>query len=277
MDTINKITDTMPLMVNRIGCFLSLLLLCMVLLSSGCSAKADSSLVSKSAEKKDVNKYEEDSFDDEFGDQERVSDPLEGYNRALTSFNDKVYVSVFNPISKAYSLALPKTIRVGVSNLFSNIKTPLSAVNNILQLKIKNGVSEISRFTINSTLGIFGLMDIAKDNFGIEAKEEDFGQTLGYYGVGSGFHIVLPFYGPSNVRDIISLSCDSYVSPLSANGYSYQIPDKWSESMAIAVTSRVNKNSLHLGEYESLKKDSLDFYIFLRDAYEQSRNNQIKE
>ena len=129
---------------------------------------------------------------------------------------------------------------------------------------------------INSTVGILGFIDIAS-YVGIESYEEDFGQTLGYYGVGSGFYIVLPFLGPSNLRDTLSLSVDIYGSPISYTSQPYQLPKNFEEAVTIQAGYYLNKHSLHLGEYESLKKDALDYYLFFRDAYEQKRDREIEE
>ncbi|OQX77516.1 MAG: ABC transporter [Epsilonproteobacteria bacterium 4484_65] len=230
-------------------------------------------------------KTEEDieDFEAEFEAEERsdISDPLSTYNRTMTSFNDKVIIYALNPVSEAYSYVVPRPFRLGVSNFIHNINFPIRLVNNLLQLKFQNSSDEIERFIINTTVGLGGLMDPAKNHMKtpILPHNEDFGQTLGHYGIGSGFHIVLPFFGPSNVRDTIGITVDGYLSPLvNVRGLEYyKIPDNLGQSIAIVTLHFINKNSLHLGEYESLKKDAIDLYPFLRDIYEQKRISDIAE
>lgn len=244
------------------------------------------------SEKKIANKTSketlEEEFNDDFGDDfdggyakiEEVFDPLSGYNRIMTSFNDKVFIYALNPTAKGYAYILPKTVRSGVSNFFDNLMFPLRFTNNILQFKFQNSVEELGRFLINSTFGLAGFMDPAKTELGWVQHNEDFGQTLGFYGVGEGFHVVLPFLGPSNLRDMVGLVADSYTSALSFTGASdikYKIPDTQTQSLAITATDTINSTSLRLGLYESLKKDAFDLYPYFRDLYNQRRNTLIKE
>jgi phospholipid-binding lipoprotein MlaA len=137
-------------------------------------------------------------------------------------------------------------------------------------------MKELGRFMINSSIGVLGLFDVAKVG-GIEPQEEDFGQTLGYYGVGSGFHVVLPFLGPSNLRDAIGFSVDSVIAPTSNASLKYQIPNNTEKALALSSIYYLNKNSLHPGEYQNLKKDALDVYTFFRDSYEQKRAKDIEK
>lgn len=223
----------------------------------------------------------EDSFDEDFNDEytsdeEAVSDPLEGYNRLMTSVNDKLYLYLLDPVARGYSKVMPQALRIGVSNVVYNLKFPIYFVNNVLQLKGEGSARELARFMINSTLGLFGLIDVAT-RIGIKSSREDFGQTLGYWGVGSGFHLVMPLLGPSNLRDFLAGGVDGAISPLSYTGASYQIPNNVEESVAIKAGETVNAVSLHLGEYQSLKKDALDWYLFLRNAYEEKRRKEINE
>ena len=247
-----------------------------IFLLSACSHKS----VHPSTVTQKSSLSQEDSFDDEFESEfetkKEVSDPLIAYNRAMTSFNDTLYTYAYNPISKGYAFIVPELGRIGISNFFDNLKFPINFSNNLLQLKFDHSIKELGRFMINSTVGLLGFIDVAS-YLGVEAHEEDFGQTLGHYGVGSGFHIVLPFLGPSNLRDALSLSADVALSPISYTGQEYQIPRNFEETMAVQTAYYVNKNSLHLGEYESLKKDALDYYLFFRDAYEQKRDREIEE
>jgi len=220
---------------------------------------------------------EDDEFSDEFETSDKeVYDPLEEYNRWMTSVNDKFFVYIYNPISEGYAYVLPKPARVGVSNAFDNLKFPLRFANNLLQFKFDSSMKELGRFMINSTVGLLGFVDVAKMG-GVEPQEEDFGQTLGYYGVGPGFHVVLPFFGPSNLRDTIGLSVDTFSSPLSNGSIAYQLPENFEQALGVSTLYYINKNSLHLGEYENLKKDALDTYTFFRDSYEQKRIKDIEK
>lgn len=227
----------------------------------------------------------EDSFDQDFDSEfantnVEIFDPLSGYNRLMTTFNDKVYLNVLNPTAKTYSYVMPETARKGIDNFFKNLMFPVRFTNNLLQLKFQNSAEELGRFLVNTIWGLGGFMDVAKSELNLQAHEEDFGQTLGFYGVGGGVHIVLPLLGPSNLRDIVGMSTDSYLSALSTTGSSsinYRIPNNSLEQVGIKAFDAVNIVSLKQGQYESLKKDALDLYPFLRDVYSQARKKQIEE
>ena len=217
-----------------------------------------------------------DEFENEFETQEE-DDLFEGYNRVMTSFNDGLYEYVLDPVASGYAYVVPQTARKGISNAFSNLMFPIRFVNNVLQLKFENAAEELGRFVINSTFGLLGLIDVADMHTNLEQHDEDFGQTLGFYGVPSGPHIVLPFLGPSNLRDVVGMSVDSYADPTMSTDRNWKIPENIDNSLAIKSGYYLNKASLHLGEYENLKKDAIDLYPFLRDVYEQKRERQIKE
>lgn len=223
----------------------------------------------------------DDEFEEEFSQNETVDtyDPLSGYNRAMTTFNDAVIIYVLTPFSKAYAAVLPQPLRIGISNFIHNLQFPIRFTNNLLQGKFQNTSNETERFIVNSTVGLGGLFDPAKNYMNIHPHNEDFGQTLGHYGVGPGFHVVIPFIGPSNVRDIAGITLDAYLSPLvNVRGLeNYKIPKNFAESVGIYTLFLVNRTSLHLGEYEDLKKDAVDLYPFLRDIYEQKRDAEIAE
>ncbi len=223
-----------------------------------------------------------DEFDTEFSQEkkEEVFDPLSGYNRVMTNFNDGVYEYVLSPVSTGYSNTVHENIRVGLSNFINNLLFPIRFVNNLLQFKFENSAEELGRFFVNTIWGLGGFMDPAKNELGWVEHDEDFGQTLGYWGVGEGFHIVLPFLGPSNLRDIVGLAADGYVSPVNTTGASdiqYKLPNNFYEQLGIQVGTTINTTSLRLGQYESVKKDAFDLYPFLRDIYTQRRNKQIEE
>mgnify|MGYP000916020192 FL=1 len=223
----------------------------------------------------------ENEFDSEFSiKKEEIFDPLSGYNRYMTTFNDKVFLNILNPISKGYAYITPEPIRIGINNFFENIMFPVRFSNNLLQLKFQNSSEELERFVINSLWGLGGVLDSATNELHIKSHKEDFGQTLGFYGVGEGFPIVLPFLGPSNLRDTMGIVPDSYVSVLSTTGSSdlnYKIPNNLLQEVGIKTFDTINSTSLTLGEYESIRKDALDLYPFLRDIYSQARKKQIEE
>lgn len=222
-----------------------------------------------------------DDFEDEFSnkDDEEILDPLSGYNDMMTIFNDKAFIYAVNPISEAYATVMPKPIRQSVANFIHNLKFPVRITNSLLQGKFQHSADELERFLVNSTVGVAGLFDPASTHLNIPAHNEDFGQTLGHHGVEAGFHIVLPFLGPSNVRDFLGLIVDGYTSPLvhQESLKAYKIPNNGLQSIGIYGSHMVNKNALHLGAYDSLKKDAIDLYPFLRDIYEQKRMADIEE
>jgi len=228
-----------------------------------------------------TNLYSDDSFD-EFDDEIKVDkpiDPLSGFNRAMTVFNDKTYRYVLSPVSKTYKGVVNKHIRYGVDNFFYNILFPVRFVNNLLQLKFKNTLDETERFVINSTIGILGFIDVAGKECKIPQHNEDFGQTLGYWGVGSGFHIVWPFFGPSNLRDSIGLfGVDGYLNPTPYyENRNYNLVNSYGKSVGLEIYDKINHTSLHEGEYENFTKGAIDLYPLLRNSYEQYREQQIKE
>ena len=256
---------------------ISISILFISLFMSACSSKNTPSLNNQKIEISTNATDIDDEFDEEFKSADKeVFDPLEGYNRWMTSVNDSFYTYVFDPVSHAYAFVTPKPVRVGISNVFHNLKFPIRFTNNLLQFKFDSSMKELGRFMINSSLGILGLFDVAKMG-GIEPQEEDFGQTLGYYGVGTGFHVVLPFLGPSNLRDAIGRSIDTLIAPTTNASLKYQIPNNAEKALGLSSIYYLNKNSLHPGEYENLKKDALDVYTFFRDSYEQKRAKDIKK
>lgn len=208
------------------------------------------------------------SFLDEGDEVIDVYDPFETFNRGMFWFNDKAYFYVMKPVAKGWRWLAPEPLRLGIRNFFSNLRAPIRFVNAALQGKFRDAGNELTRFGVNSTLGIGGLFDPAKEHFGIARKQEDTGQTLGHYGVGPGPYLVLPFLGPSNFRDGAGLLGDFYFSlvpVLFENRYYW-----------IAVSGDIiNYLSIDKDTYEGIKKDSLDPYLFLRDAYGQYRRNLI--
>ncbi len=246
---------------------------------TGCANKTDIKKVDIKKEQIISEDEELDEFSDEFEEetQERA-DPLKEYNIFMTDFNDGFYIHVFDPVARGYNFVVPKPVRKGIKNFFNNILYPIRLINNLFQGKVENAGEETGRFIINTTIGIFGLFDPAQSYFNLKPHNEDFGQTLGYWGVGSGYHIVLPFLGPSNMRDMFSLYPDSLASPIDyQSNRSYNLTSNYDKSLGLRSYEILNKGSLRLGEYEALKKDAIQLYPFLRDIYEQYRDKQIKE
>jgi len=250
------------------------------------NSAVEKSLDPNSEEESFEDEFNDNSdFDDEFGDEfsadiaEEVFDPLSGYNRVITTFNDTLYVYLLNPLLiKGYNFVLPEEARISVNNFFENLYFPVSFVNNIFQLKFKQTGTEAARFGINSTIGILGLFDPARSWFELEAHKEDFGQTLGYYGVESGFHIVLPFFGPTNLRDLSGDFLDFYVNPIYyVDVRKYNLVNSTYQGWMAITYKEFNKMSLYTKEYDNVREDALDLYPFLRDLYEQNRQKEIKE
>jgi len=198
-----------------------------------------------------------------------VSDPIEPINRAFFCFNDKLYFWVLKPISKGYSKVLPQCARRSVRNFFSNIATPVRLVNCTLQAEFGGAWVEIERFAINTTVGVAGFGDPARNRWALEKRNEDLGQTLGRYGLGTSIYINWPIIGPSNVRDSVGYVGDMFLDPIN-----YLVPKFWYNA-GIKAYETVNGTSLRAGEYEDFKNAAIDPYIAFRDAYYQYRRNQV--
>ncbi len=198
-----------------------------------------------------------------------VSDPLEPVNRLFFHFNDTLYFWVLKPVSKGYSFIVPQSARRGVKNFFSNLATPVRLVNCLLQAEWEDSRVELKRFAINTTVGVAGLGDPARTRWDLEKRTEDFGQTLGRYGLGTSVYINWPVLGPSNVRDTVGYVGDLFLDPIH-----YLVPDFW-HHMAIRSYETVNGTSLRIGDYEDFKEAAIDPYVSMRDAYYQYRFNQV--
>lgn len=199
-----------------------------------------------------------------------VHDPLEPVNRVFFQFNDKLYFWILKPVARGYKTVVPHTARTGVDNFFDNLKMPVRAVNCTLQGDLDGTSAELTRFLINSTWGVAGVMDPARHHCQIKPRPEDTGQTFGRYGAGSGFFINWPVLGPSNLRDSVGRIGDMLLNP-----FTY-LRDPAGLRYALRGTERINSTSLRLGEYEEFKEGALDAYISLRNAYEQYRRSAIR-
>jgi phospholipid-binding lipoprotein MlaA len=217
----------------------------------------------------DAAPIREPSFGDEAPPPSRVADPIEPVNRGVFVVNDTLYHWLFKPIAKGYAYVVPEAVRIGVRNFASNLATPIRAVNTLLQGKFAATGTELARFAINSTVGMAGFFDAAKD-WDLHRKDEDTGQTFGVWGIGNGFYLVLPVLGPSTARDAVGLVGDSFLDPLS------YLPT-WTERLAARGIRSENHLSLHLNDYDELTGSAVDPYVAVRDAYIQFRARRVRQ
>ncbi len=194
-------------------------------------------------------------------------DPFESFNRAVFEFNDGFDRHVFKPVARGYDTVMPGPVNNSISNVFSHLDDVVVIINDLLQLKFEQTLSDVGRFTFNSTFGLLGLFDVAS-HMGLPKHNEDFGQTLGHWGVNHGPYLVLPLLGPSTLRDGPSILVDWQVDPLS---YIKDTPARWSTVTLKAIDTRAGL----LRASRILDTAALDRYVFLRDAYLQRRDNLV--
>jgi phospholipid-binding lipoprotein MlaA len=228
--------------------------------------------------------YQEFSDEDDFNfyDQQNVAaiyDPLEKLNRKIYVFNDFVDRYFVEYVAIAYRRGVPREARSSIRNVLDNLYAPISSVNSLLQGKPDNAMASFSNFLINSTVGVFGIFNVAKKK-SIYYNKEDFGQTLGHYDIGSGAYLILPFFGPSSTRDFSGMAFDKSIHPLDFNfleiggrinsvDYHYRI--------ALSLISGIDKRESLLDIVDDVRKDSFDPYATIRSAYLQKRAAEIKE
>jgi phospholipid-binding lipoprotein MlaA len=200
-----------------------------------------------------------------------VPDPLEPFNRLTYKFNDDFYFYILKPVATGYRDIVAEPVRVSIKNFFSNLFMPIRAVNCLLQGKFGGFGTELVRFCLNTTMGVLGFGDPARQEFGIDMRDEDFNQTLGFYGLGPGVYIHWPIFGPSSVRGTAGLVGDYFLDPV------YWFVDPLAYRVAIKAEDKVNAASLSIGDYEALKKASFDPYIAIRDAYFENMKKKISE
>lgn len=198
-------------------------------------------------------------------------DPYENYNRAMFEFNRAFDDNLLKPVAKGYMTVLPSVVRSAIGNFFGNIGDVWTAANNYLQGKPKDGTTDVVRVVFNSTFGIAGLIDVATP-MGLPKHEEDFGQTLGVWGAKSGPYVVLPFFGPSTLRDAFAKPIDLYADPLTASN---NVPVRV-ENSARALRL-VDDRAAMLETGSLMESAALDPYQFFRDAYLQRRENRIQD
>jgi phospholipid-binding lipoprotein MlaA len=196
------------------------------------------------------------------------SDPLEPLNRKVFQFNETLDKAVTRPVAQGYQAIVPPPVRGGITNFFGNFRDVTTAVNNLLQLKVPRAASDLGRIAINSTLGILGFFDVAS-RLGLEKHDEDFGQTLGHWGVQPGPYLMLPLLGPSTARDTVGLIGDYFTDP------EFYLFTSSPESYIVFGVRVINLRANLLAVESVLDQAGLDRYAFLRDAYLQRRRNQV--
>lgn len=196
-------------------------------------------------------------------------DPIEPFNRAIYRFNDGLDKAIMKPVATVYKEVLPEFARTGVTNFFNNLYDIITALNNLLQGKISDAVSDVGRLAVNTTVGVAGLIDVATE-IGLEKHKEDFGQTLGRWGIDSGPYLQIPFLGPSSFRDAIGAFADFKVDPI-----------RWIWRDHVVTRNSVwglyfvNLRANLLDSTKILDEAALDPYEFQRDAYLQRRRNLV--
>ena len=213
-------------------------------------------------------------------------DPLEPMNRAVFNFNEMVYDNVFDPVARGYKKVTPDPIELVVGNFFSNLNDVVVITNSVLQLNYKSALASSTRLLINTTFGIFGLIDIASDlsaasDINLNKRNEDFGQTLGHYGIGSGPYIVLPLLGPSSARDTFGIAVDGFfIDPVTQGVTGVFMKDvaylnTTALRLPVATARAINARAQFLDDDKTLEEAALDKYEFTRDAYLQRRTSLV--
>jgi len=201
-------------------------------------------------------------------DQRSAADPWEPMNRRFDAFNTGLDKVTLKPVAKGYEAAVPQVVRTVIGNFSANLRAPLNIINQFLQGKGKDGLSETGRFLANSTFGLGGLLDVATD-MGLEAKDEDFGETLAVWGVPDGPYVVLPLMGPGTLRDALVMPLNILADPL----YHY---DNTSVRDKIYVVRMIDLRA-QLFSAEKLIEGSADRYLAIREAYLQNRKYRIHD
>jgi phospholipid-binding lipoprotein MlaA len=196
-------------------------------------------------------------------------DPLEGFNRGVHTFNQTFDETIGKPLAKGYQAATPEPVDRGVTNFFDNLDDVVIAINNLLQGKPGAAASDVGRFALNSTFGMLGFIDVATP-VGLDKSEEDFGQTLGVWGLGPGPYLVVPFIGPSTVRDFGGFLVDINIDPV------WDIDDPGARNAALAV-QLIDQRADLLAATTVVEEAALDQYSFIRNAYLQRRNYLVHD
>jgi phospholipid-binding lipoprotein MlaA len=202
-----------------------------------------------------------------------VSDPIEPINRGIFAFNNVLDIIIIEPVCAVYNFIFPSFVRDGVQNFMRNLSSPIIVANQLLQGDLKGAGVATARFVINTTAGIGGLIDAASAT-GMYYEKEDFGQTLGVWGMGHGFYLVLPVLGPSSGRDLVGLAVDSYADPVRI--IAHNTDNEWIYYTRVAVEGLDTRARL-VKAVQDLRKNSLDYYAAVRSAYAQKRHSQVRD
>ncbi|MBI3300507.1 MAG: VacJ family lipoprotein [Deltaproteobacteria bacterium] len=201
-------------------------------------------------------------------------DPLEPFNQKMFWFNLRLDEYVLRPVATAYDRVMPDPAQRSVQRFFKNLGVVERFANNLFQGKIPGAGKEVGRFLVNTTLGGAGFFDVAEPVFGWQESPEDFGQTLGVYGVATGPYLVLPFFGPSTIRDTVGLAVDSAMNPMN---YLLSTVEVIAIRSGITAGSAVNYRSLNLQLFEDVDRYAVDLYGAVQDGYLQRREKAVKE
>ena len=207
-------------------------------------------------------------FEEEFS-YYQINDPLISYNKAITEFNKGFYYYFSRPVLRTYIFLTPDFSRRAINNVFDNLSAPLRFSTNLLQFKFTKAKDELLRFMINSTIGFLGLVDIGT-HAGIPKHQADFGLVLAHWGVDGGFHFVLPFVGPSNFRDLLTMPIDWLLSPTT------YFVKPFSASIGTKIYKTANNLSFYLDTFDDVYNNTPNLYPFLRDNYEITRKTLSK-
>ena len=237
--------------IKNLRIFLKTIILISFLSLTNCSTNKDNSLVDKTPE---------------------AQDPWENLNRGTFAFNQSFDKYLLSPLAKSYRFIFPTEVRTGVRNFLSNLSEPWSSINSALQGDLKNSGTTIARFIINSTLGVLGLFDVATE-VGLKKQDEDFGQTLAVHGVGPGPYLMLPFLGPSTLRDALGKVTSFYADPVTV---ALERNDKNQWIWIGLAVKGVDFREQNLEKIDNLNATSVDFYATLRSLYLERRSSMIR-
>ncbi|MSO65557.1 MAG: VacJ family lipoprotein [Alphaproteobacteria bacterium] len=201
-----------------------------------------------------------------------IPDPLEPLNRSIFAVNLAFDAVVLRPVAETYREIVPEPGQRGVRNFLDNLQTPVTLANDLFQGQLDRAGTTVARFLINSTVGIGGLLDVAR-SMGYERNEEDFGQTLGYYGIEPGFYLMLPILGPSSARDAIGLGFDYFLDPL--NYYARNTDRHWITYLRLGPDG-VDARARSLDTLDDIERTSTDFYASIRSIYRQRREALVR-
>jgi phospholipid-binding lipoprotein MlaA len=219
------------------------------------------------------DEYEDDEYeDDEYEDEgPLISDPLYYFNKGMYHFNDKLYFWLLKPVARGYRAVLPIEIRTAIKNVIYNLRFPVRFINALLQGKGSKAVAEFNGFFLNTTMGLGGVGKITEQFPSLNPSREDLGQTFAVWGIDNGAFLMLPFLGPSSLRDALGRLGDTFTDPI------WWAPVDFWTSVGIRAGEGVNDVSMRIGDYEALKEAAIDPYTSIKDAYVQNRNSLIEK